>query len=321
MGLREDWGLEAKKIWTREVLAAFDAYILVIDDMFKETKCYATATGRSRESSRVETWLMDLWHNVTLNWSDLCAAMGCHRTSVPGALIHVYPIGRSGTFYNFALVRDPCSFSIKATEEEFDRRKLPFGMKMPGLADYSDLHKSLHNRRYSLLPAWILMKHEREEGEPNPKVTVDEIDSSRLVNWLAINGNALSTANSSRSERQEMVKRASVGKSTRLLLASLDRKAVGRCLLFIKDHIASIHMMETIPELRRRRVATTIVLAALNRSKNEGAELLWLRTRKGGIGEKVYSKTGFRTCFDILTHTRTPDLEDVGTGALQRESR
>ncbi len=81
-------------------------------------------------------------------------------------------------------------------------------------------------------------------------------------------------------------------------------------MLYLKGAVASIHMMATLPEFRRKHVATTIVLHALNGLKNERTDLVWLRTRKGGAGEKVYVRIGFESVLDILTYTRTPDLED-----------
>ena len=63
-------------------------------------------------------------------------------------------------------------------------------------------------------------------------------------------------------------------------------------------------MVSTIPEFRRKYVATTLILEVLETLKNKGVELLWLRTRKGGIGEKVYEKIGFKPILDILTFTK-----------------
>ena len=66
-------------------------------------------------------------------------------------------------------------------------------------------------------------------------------------------------------------------------------------MLFLKDHVASIHMIATLSEFRRMRVATTVTLEAVRRARKEKADLVWLRTRRGGIGEKVYARSGL-TC-------------------------
>jgi GNAT superfamily N-acetyltransferase len=90
----------------------------------------------------------------------------------------------------------------------------------------------------------------------------------------------------------------------RLLLAAYKNKNAGVALVFLKDQVASIHLVATLPEFRRKRVATSIVLEAIEQV-DEDADLVWLRTRKGGIGEKVYLKIGFKPFVDILTYSQT----------------
>lgn len=229
--------------------------------------------------------------------------MGCKRTSLPGALASVYPIERSGTFYNIVHVQDPNSFSISSAEGTFAVRKLPFGIVLPRRSSYEQLEELLRARGYSLVKVWNLMWHEKGSGEINPEVAVEEIPGSRLSEWLVI---------SNLSARREMIKAAWTDGSIRLLLATLHGKAVGKGLVFLKNRVASIHLIETIPDFRRRHVATTLVIEMLERLRNEQVELIWLRTRKGGVGEKVYSRIGFRSFTDILTYTLTPPLEDEG---------
>lgn len=258
---------------------------------------------------------MDLWYGATCNWSGLCVAMGCDRISLAGALAHAYSIERSSTFYNFAHVQDPNSVSIESIENEFRRRRLPFTVVIPRLSPYEQLEQTLRSRGYVLIRVWGLMKHQRFEGKRNPEVKVIQIDYSRLTEWLSLPGDAGLSAVSARA-RQEMFGHAMRCESTELLLACVGDMPVGRGLLFVKDGVASIHMMTTVPEFRRRHIATTIVLEALDRLRDEKTELIWLRTRRGGIGEKVYLKSGFDSAFDILTYTRTPDCEDMSPAIM-----
>jgi len=246
---------------------------------------------------------MDIWVKATLNWGALCVSMGCERVSLPGALANVYPIEKSGTFYNIVHVQDPNSFSIPSAEGTFAARKLPFGIVLPRRSGYEQLEELLRARGYSLVKVWNLMWHEKGLGEINPKVAVEEIPGSRLSEWLAI---------SNLSARREMIEASLTDGSTRLLLATLEGKAVGEGLIYLNDRVASIHLMETVPDFRRRHVATTLVTKMLERLMNEQLDLIWLRTRKGGVGEKVYSRIGFRSFTEILTYTRTPAFEDEG---------
>jgi ribosomal protein S18 acetylase RimI-like enzyme len=94
-------------------------------------------------------------------------------------------------------------------------------------------------------------------------------------------------------------------------MASLQEKSVGAGLFFMKDQIASIHMVATLTDFRRKHVATTVTLEAIRRARKDKADLVWLRTRKGGTGEKVYTKIGFTSFSDILSYTKTPQHEDT----------
>ena len=66
---------------------------------------------------------MDIRLEATDNWSELRVAMGCARIMIPGALVHTYPIHRSGTFYNSAFVQNPQSFVIEEVEHVYAERK------------------------------------------------------------------------------------------------------------------------------------------------------------------------------------------------------
>jgi len=235
--------------------------------------------------------------------------MGCARLRVAGAILHTYPIKRSWTFYNFALVQDPESFVIEDVEEVYAKRKLPFAIRIPRLRPYAELEKSLYEHGYSLVPVWSLMAHKELTGKSNPEVKVDEIDRSRLMDWFELQ-DAFSYVQSTKATRQEMIERIFPNRSAQLLMASLNDRPVGAGLLFLKDHVASIHMVATVAEFRRRHVATTITLEALRRAKNEEVDLIWLRTRRAGIGEKVYTKIGFKASLDILSYTKSPESED-----------
>jgi ribosomal protein S18 acetylase RimI-like enzyme len=253
---------------------------------------------------------MDLWREATNNWSELRVAMGCRRIRVRGGLVHTYTIQRSGTFYNSAFVQNPQSFLIEEVERLYAERKLPFNIILPNLKPFGELGKSLEQQRYSLAPAWILMTHTELTGRINPEVRVVEIDRSNLGEWFELQ-DAFAHAESSRQTRLEMVERVSKEKSAQLLIASLEGRFVGAGLLFMKDKVASIHMIATLSDFRRRHVATTVTLEAVRRARKSRVGLVWLRTRKGGVGEKLYARIGFTAFADILSYTKTPDYEDA----------
>ena len=237
--------------------------------------------------------------------------MGCDRFCVPGGLVHMYDVDITGTFYNHVLVQDPNAFALEKTEAEFTKRRIPFTVKIPKQRAYSELENSLQARGYILVPVWSLMTFDAVPArQRNPGVRVERVNTFGLAEWLTVSTTGNLPSNHTITQ-QNMVKRASEKKSIHLLLAKLNNKPVGRGLLYLKNKVASIHMMTTIPEFRRKHVATTIVLEALDRLKEERTNLTWLRTRKGGTGEKVYLRIGFKPILDILTYTLNPHLDQA----------
>jgi len=251
----------------------------------------------------------DTWRSSTDNWSKLCVAMGCSRISLPCGVVQTYPINRSGPFYNSVFVQNPQSFDLKQVEGVFAERKLPFSVVFPSLEPLWELGKSLSEQRYSLAPPWNLMVHEELIDRSNPDVRVEEIGSHKLRDWFELQS-VFPDVESSRRARLEMIETVSRKDSAHLFLASVEERPVGAGLVFINDEVASIHMIATLPEFRRRHVASTVALEAIRRARKDKSRLVWLRTRKGGTGEKVYTKIGFAPISDILSYTKTLECED-----------
>ena len=239
--------------------------------------------------------------------------MGCEKIRIPGGLLHSYGVDLTGTFYNHVLVNAPNEFSLEQTEAEFAKRKLPFSVKIPKLRLYENIENSLQKAGYTLVPVWNLMVLEgKPTGLRNVDLKIERANAIEFSEWIAVSNQ--DNLASRRHLTQQMVRKVAEREGVHLLLAKLDNRPVGRGLLYSKDEIASIHMMSVVPEFRRKHVATTIVLDALARLKEERVNLKWLRTRKGGIGAKVYLQLGFTPAVDILTYTMTPGLDQAMTG-------
>ena len=253
---------------------------------------------------------MDVWRAATDNWNELCVMMGCTTTRLPGGIIQSYPIQRSGTFYNCVLVQNPQSFVPGEVERLFDERKLPFVIILPQLKPHLELGETLEGRGYVLAPPWILMIHNESVGQSSPEVKVEQIDESKVLDWLELQ-QVFPQSEGTRTTMLEMIRRLSKEDSTQLLIASLQEQFVGAGLLFMKNHVASIHMIATLAQFRRRHVATTVTLEAIRLAQKTRPSLLWLRTRRGGTGEKVYARIGFRLFTEILSYTKTPQFEET----------
>jgi ribosomal protein S18 acetylase RimI-like enzyme len=253
---------------------------------------------------------MDVWQAATDNWSELCVAMGCTAIRTSGAILQTYRIQRSGSFYNSVFVQNPKSFVLDDVERFFGERKLPFVIILPQLKPYLELGEALEKGGYLLAPPWILMTHNEHDGQGSPDVRVEQIGESKILDWHELQ-QGFPHAEGTRPTRLEMIRRLSREDSAQLLIASLQDRFVGAGLLFMKNQVASLHMIATLAGFRRRHVATTVTLEAIRRARKTQPTLIWLRTRKGGTGEKVYKRIGFRVFSEILSYTKTPRFEET----------
>ena len=76
-----------------------------------------------------------------------------------------------------------------------------------------------------------------------------------------------------------------------LYAATLHGKTVATTALFTGAGGAGIYLVSTIPEVRRRNIATTIVTFALKEARDAGYNIGTLQASEEGIG--LYQKLGF----------------------------
>lgn len=74
---------------------------------------------------------------------------------------------------------------------------------------------------------------------------------------------------------------------------------VGGALTHRDRNGMSIRLVNTIPEFRSRGVATFLVSYLVDEGIERGDELIWLYTRKGSEAERLYSKIGFSSKYEM----------------------
>lgn len=78
----------------------------------------------------------------------------------------------------------------------------------------------------------------------------------------------------------------------KLYLAFWDDKPVATSMYALKDNIADVDIIATLPEYRNRGIATAITLTTLHDLKKIGAQIAILRASQ--MGESIYRKIGFK---------------------------
>jgi len=260
---------------------------------------------------------INTWKRATYNWHKYCLDMGCKEVSISGAFANTYPIYRTGPLYNFVIVQDPNIFSISETEKTFNKIGKPFTIKIPKLTKFNNIEETMKTLGFSLIRVWKIMTIDKIISEVKNNIKVEKINVSSFDEWFE-------TLNSSNHQsklahiRYDRIKKALQKGSTHLFMASINDNPVGTALVFSKKGTSSIHMMKTKIKYRRKGVASTLLIFLFYRIKKEKSELIWLRTQKSGIGEKVYDKIGFKSSIDILSFTKTPYFEDRMLNIFQK---
>ena len=87
-----------------------------------------------------------------------------------------------------------------------------------------------------------------------------------------------------------------------LYVATLHGKTVATTALFTGAGVAGIYLVSTIPEVRRRNIATTIVTFVLKQARDAGYTIGTLQSSEEGLG--LYQKLGFRKYCSFPLYTR-----------------
>jgi predicted GNAT family acetyltransferase len=86
-------------------------------------------------------------------------------------------------------------------------------------------------------------------------------------------------------------------------LAALHGTPVGTLLRTSLAHVSCIQAVGTLPEYRRRGVATTLNLHAVSDAIEQG-DLVILQTTQGGDAERLYSHIGFTIDYPLSWYSK-----------------
>lgn len=81
-------------------------------------------------------------------------------------------------------------------------------------------------------------------------------------------------------------------------IAYIENKAVGTCLIIDSDNFYGIYAVATLPEHRKKGIATSVMKSALANCLNVKIQNLTLQTIKNSNAEKLYLHLGFEKDFN-----------------------
>jgi len=130
-----------------------------------------------------------------------------------------------------------------------------------------------------------------------PDVNVVAYDESLLDVWTDVNIKGFGVPVVLRDAFLDMFRKASQYKGTKSYLGYYKGKPAGVCGLVSFNDVGGIFSVGTVPEHRRKGVATSLLLKAIADSLSTGDSLLYLITIKGSDAERLYTSLGFQVAY------------------------
>jgi len=85
-------------------------------------------------------------------------------------------------------------------------------------------------------------------------------------------------------------------------LGSMNNKPVGYATLIYAGRFAGIYNVGTIPQYRRKGIASALTLRAVTDALKDGVQIVFLITEQRSYNERFYTKLGFTTKFVVRAY-------------------
>ncbi len=209
-----------------------------------------------------------------------------------------------------------CAYLNRVLESHLDRQtadsaiekvKLTFRQRSAAVTWFvgptvspSDLGTRLVEHGFSRYDDWIGMSHDLEKfGTPpaaHDGMTITWVKSASHQNdWTRVVARSFRFP---RSARRRLGQSLEVGSNQdmRHLLAFLGGRPVAACSLFVKDGVAGVYLVSTIPEMRGMGLGTYLTWFALTQAREMGCRLAVLQST--ARARSIYESLGFEShCF------------------------
>lgn len=198
---------------------------------------------------------------------------------------------------------NPESF-IDRAEREMIRRGMKPHFKVSGACSPADLTERLRRRGYSRHnEVWDVMELlDKSNVEADPSVGLRQAgpsDSEEYARAL-IEGFQIPWERQSAWRHYAKIR---LKGGSECLLAYVAGELAGTGFLFSDEGIGGISDVAVFPRFRRRGVATSLCLKLSEMSMDAGNEHTILEAERGGVGQRIYTRLGFRhvvSCVSLL---------------------
>lgn len=232
---------------------------------------------------------------IALYWKTLGQARGLRFVSKKD-FDYVISDNRNGPERIFNIRFDETGISGRLYEvlAHIKAGKLPDSFLMTSGTTPLNLPELLQDKGFDLDTSGLCMAMDLENTavhDSNVRLLqiIELSDETRLPQWLQIISIALFGCELLTLEQAQGIYRQS---NTRFYLALYDGIPVSACMTISEQDIATLEMVATLREYRKRGIATALIQKALCDLKDTTVKVVTLRAEVDGIG--VYEKIGFR---------------------------
>jgi GNAT superfamily N-acetyltransferase len=163
----------------------------------------------------------------------------------------------------------------------------------------SDLAQRLARRGFIQSEAETQMMLTAPDIAPpsNPRVAVEQIESSEITRWAEIQQRGFGLAVSSQTAI-DMTNAFIFVSGIKPFLARLEGAAVGVGMLFAWEGALGIYGVATLPDVRRQGVGAALVRAMICKARARGNAPICLQVETGSPAQRWYEQLGFRAVYD-----------------------
>ncbi len=247
-----------------------------------------------------------LWIGFRASWCDshdLGGATAFSHEEVKAAMLHrVVRIDVPGAMVDAMIDRALAHFR----ERDFD-----CAFTLSPLDRPADLAERLKSRGFTFEMQAVAMRCDRcVRPSVSESVEVEELDPRRYGVWADIMCRSFEFPDDVGALGRGVLNIPEV----RLYLAYVDGAPAGTALLYSRYGLGCVDFIGTLPQYRRRGVASAVTARAVADSRSMGNRWTGLEVVAGSAAERVYRRIGFRPVHDRPRYVRSTSQADRESG-------
>lgn len=260
---------------------------------------------------RIErTWALDaavfaaVLHEQDPSWGSQTFELGGGHAVLCGAGLYV------NRALAFGLEQSVTVDDFAELEARADALGVDAAVEITPVTDHSvsEIANDRHYRVDGFKTAHVRSLDDQIIGAPDPSIVVERADDELLEVWSETTATGWGHTTSAARRASDAFSRAAAVVDQRGFVIALDsqgRRPLGCASLTIRDGIATLGGMSTIPSERGRGVQGVLINHRLRFGQDAGCDLATSSTVPGGGSERNLVRAGFRPLYDKLTLVRS----------------